>query len=205
MRGITAATTILLGIALAGAPAAAPAQPAYGQRPAPQTSQAAVMAGRAPNGSAPAGQAPYAQQTGAATAGQRPYPQPYAQGGYSQASYVQPQRGQTPYGQGAYGQQTGQGAYGQAGYGQQTGQGAYGGGQAYAPACAEDDDLESLSCHHRRHSPGGYRDNEHAAYLRGDHYRGYQDDGAGRRRYDRGGYGVGHDDYTGDYAPLRGY
>jgi hypothetical protein len=29
----------------------------------------------------------------------------------------------------------------------------------------------------------------------GDHYRGYVEDGTGRRFYDRGGYGVGHFDY----------
>ena len=84
--------------------------------------------------------------------------------------------------------------------------GGQGGYQQYGPPpCAEEDDLESLQCHHRTHSRGAYHRSEREAYLRGDHYRGYQDDGTGRRSYDRGGYGVGHFDYTRDYDPQRGY
>ncbi len=48
-------------------------------------------------------------------------------------------------------------------------------------------------------------DDEGNYYYGGNHYRGYWDDGTGRRTYDRGGRGVGHDDYTRDYNPLRGY
>ena len=48
-------------------------------------------------------------------------------------------------------------------------------------------------------------DDEGNYYYGGNHYRGYWEDGTGRRTYDRGGRGVGHDDYTRDYNPLRGY
>jgi hypothetical protein len=36
---------------------------------------------------------------------------------------------------------------------------------------------------------------DNASPYGSDHYRGYVDDGAGHRYYDRGGYGVGHFDY----------
>jgi hypothetical protein len=191
MRRIIVGTAILVGMALAGAPATALGQSSYGA-----SQRSAVPPGQ----SSTAGRAPYGgQQTGA---------QSYRGGSSSQ--------GQSSSGQGSYGQRSyGQGSSSQASYGQTFGgqggysQGSYGGQQDYAatgPApCREDDDLESLRCHHRTHSRGWYRDNEREAYNRGDHYRGYQDDGIGHRYYDRGGYGVGHDDYTRDYDPLRGY
>ena len=168
MRRIIVGTAVLIGIALAGAPALA--QPGSGG----------------------------GQQTDANRGS-------YG-GGDSQGSY-----GQTSGGQGSYGQD--RGSYDQASYGQQTSQGDYAQGsygqQAYAPEgrsrCRFEDDHESRRCHHRLRSRGWYRESESEAYYRGDHYRGYQDDGTGRRSYDRGGYGVGHDDYTRDYDPLRGY
>ena len=218
MRTLITGTAILFGIALAGAPTMTEAQPGYGQRPVPQTSQAAMTGrggyGPAASGQGGYGQRSYPQQSGQGSYGGRYGQAPNGQGSYGQGSYGQPS-GQGGYGQGGYGQPSGQGGYGQSSYGQQTGQGAYDqtsygqasyGQQGYeAPSCRQDDDRESLSCHHRFHSRGWYRENERDAYARGDHYRGYQDDGTGRRTYDRGGYGVGHDDYTRDYDPLRGY
>ncbi len=183
MRRIIVGTAILVGMALAGLPATVLAQSTYGagQRSAASPGQPSTSS-RAPYGG---------QQAGA---------QSYRGGSSSQGSNGQRSYGQGSSSQASYGQTSGQGGYGQ---------GSYGGQQGYAatgPApCREDDDLESLRCHHRTHSRGWRRDNEREAYYRGDHYRGYQDDGIGHRSYDRGGYGVGDDDYTRDYDPLRGY
>jgi len=193
IRRVIAGTAMVAGLAFVGAPTTASAQPGYGdnQRSAAPSGQQ-TGTGRASSGG---------PSTGAQTyRGGAPSQGAYSRTSYNQGPGNQGSGGQGTYGQGSYGQQSGQGG----GYGQ----GAYGGdaygsaGQAY---CREDDDLESLRCHHRFHSRGWYRDNERAAYARGDHYRGYQEDGTGRRFYDRGGYGVGHDDYTRDYDPLRGY
>ena len=172
------AAAFVVGVALACAPAGAFAQPSYG------SSQRDI---------APPGQPGGYGQSGRGQGG-------YGQNGYRQAGYGQTGQGQGGYGQNGYGQA----AYGRNGYDQgPNGQQGY---DTYGPQpCAEDDDLESLQCHHRTHSRGWYYRSEREAYLRGDHSRGYQDDGTGRRSYDRGGYGVGHFDYTRDYDPLRGY
>ena len=134
----------------------------------------------------------------------------YRGGTGDQPGYGRDGREQTGYddrtdGQGSYGQD----AYGRGPCGRSSSDDdSYSYADAHADRCSSDDDQDgrgSWRCHHRARGEGWYRHGGRDAYLRGDHYRGYWEDGTGRRYYDRGGYGVGHFDYTRDYNPLRGY